>query len=54
MAGRLRVCVFVALLLEHRSTLVVRRIRSRIRLGYLVLGIEFSGFHDDETDFLLI
>src|SRR5208282_6213500 len=37
---------------EHRSILVIRRIRSGIRLSHLVLGIKFLGLDNDETHFL--
>jgi hypothetical protein len=37
---------------ENFSILVIRRIRSRIFLGYFVLRIKFLGLDGDETNLL--
>jgi hypothetical protein len=36
--------------LEHRSFAVIGRVRCGIRLGQLVLDVEFPRLDDDETD----
>jgi hypothetical protein len=42
----------VVVVLKDRRVSVIGRIRTRIRIGYLILGIEFAGLDNDETNLL--